>query len=101
MWLGPPARNRKMTALALALSGMCGGFGASGLIVDAAPRSRCINAPNAIAPNPQNDSEKKSRRLRAMGKCCGIMPPCPRLIYVKKCIDVEHSQCEPLQRLLL
>src|SRR5229473_5121194 len=33
MWLGPPDMNRKMTALALALSGMCGGFAASGFML--------------------------------------------------------------------
>ena len=90
-WLGPPAMNRKITDLALALSGMCGGLGASGFM-----RSRRAALPaaawraKASAPKPQKASRRNSRRLRVMRICSGMRP----LVHVQKCIQVEHRQRE-------
>src|SRR5260221_14297412 len=65
MWLGPPDMNRKTTDFALALSGICGVFAASGfmLAVVAAHRACCSIAPKASAPKPQNASQRNSRRV--------------------------------------
>src|SRR5437016_3152683 len=85
--------KRKITDLALALSGMCGVFGASGLSVPALACSRWNREANASPPKPQQASERNSRRFRVMRMCSGI------LVHVQKCIQVENRESELPQRL--
>src|SRR5215470_15087015 len=89
MWLGPPDMNKKMTAFALALSGIGGGLGASGfmLLVAARRASCCSIAPTASAPNPPKASVRNSLRLRVMRICSGIA-----LVHVQKSVQIENRQ---------
>ena len=81
-WDGPPAWNRKIIDLAFA--GKCGAFGASGFFA----ASAAISEPKPMAPKPQKQSVKNSRRLRAK-RICSLM-----LVHVEKGIGIEQRKGE-------
>src|SRR5882724_10139340 len=67
-----------MKALARALSGMCGGLGASGLYPAARACDCAIIDANASDPVPQKQSVKNSRRFFANRTCSGIVTQASR-----------------------
>src|SRR3954471_6558714 len=77
-----------MNAFALALSGMCGGFGASGLYRAASACCWAISDANASPPTPQKQSVRNSRRFRAYRICSAIS------VHVKKRVEVEDGEGE-------
>src|SRR5262245_35646619 len=89
--------NRKMTFLAVA--GLCGGFGASGLGEPPGLPRRSSSARSSDAsasePKPQKASRRNSRRVRVRQLCKLIS------VHVQEGVQVEHGEGELLQRLRL
>src|SRR5262245_16554690 len=77
-----------MNAFAFALSGIWGGFGASGLCRAARAWLCAIMDANASDPTPQKQSERNSRRFRENRMCSGIS------VHIQKRVEVEHGQGE-------
>src|SRR5215218_7298102 len=77
--------KRKITDLAFARSGECGGLGANGFRVSARAFSACKSAPKAKLPNPQKASVRNSRRFR-VGLSCSL--------YIEKVICCKQRQRE-------
>src|SRR4051794_10936872 len=77
-----------MNAFALACSGLCGGFGASGLYRAARACVWPTMEAKASEPIPQKQSVRISRRLRAYRICSGIS------VHVQKSVQVEDGQGE-------
>src|SRR4051812_44896449 len=79
-----------MNAFAFALSGMCGGLGASGLYRAASACCWAIIDVNASPPTPQKQSVRNSRRFRAYRICSAIS------VHIQKCVEVENGEGELL-----